>query len=319
LVAEDNEFSRLFIVRALEPLGCEVEAVVDGRHAVEAMARFEPDMVLMDVQMPEMDGLTAAREIRALGEPFNRVPIIALTANAQHGDRARCTDAGMDAFLAKPVSVPELREQVTRFLGVSATALESTDETQAAPPADARASAGTEHVSSPIDSAGAEVVSRETVSGPTGASQSKPVRSLRSGPRSEAAVLAALEAATGTLDLGRLAELVDQAGSVEILRELSEIFISDITSRLELLAQAHAAGDIDGARRLAHAVKGSAANFGALVLARRAEAIEREVPPVENASAIVELCAAFEQVKTILEATVLGNVRREARSSRQVG
>ncbi len=326
LVAEDNEFSRLFIVRALEPLGCAVEAVVDGRHAVEAMLRFEPDLVLMDVQMPGMDGLSAAREIRSLGEPFNLVPIVALTANAQHGDRARCTDAGMDAFLPKPVSVPQLREQVTRFLGVSQIVAIASGE------GDAPQSAGESDVESAeivslrecqVEVLSGEVVAESDVSEPgtsgTGVSQPEISGRQRAIPRSEAAVLAALEAATGTLDLGRLAELVDQAGSADILRELSEIFVSDITSRLDLLSQAHAVNDVEGMRRLAHAVKGSAANFGALVMARQAEVIEREPPASDNVVRITELKAAFEQVRTILEATILRGRGPEAHSSRQVG
>jgi signal transduction histidine kinase/CheY-like chemotaxis protein/HPt (histidine-containing phosphotransfer) domain-containing protein len=328
LVAEDNEFSRLFIVRALEPLGCAVEAVVDGRHAVEAMQRFEPDLVLMDVQMPEMDGLSAAREIRSLGEPFNLVPIVALTANAQHGDRARCSDAGMDAFLAKPVSVPQLREQVTRFLGVSQVLAVASAEGDAPPSGMGESDVeSTEIVSlrecqveafSPVEGASESDGSGSGTSG-TGISQPESSGPQRSVTRSEAAVLAALEAATGTLDLGRLAELVDQAGSADILRELSEIFVSDIASRLDLLSQAHAANDVEGMRRLAHAVKGSAANFGALVMARQAEVIEREPPASDNVVRIVELKAAFAQVRTILEATILRGRGPEARSSRQVG
>jgi signal transduction histidine kinase/HPt (histidine-containing phosphotransfer) domain-containing protein/FixJ family two-component response regulator len=323
LVAEDNEFSRLFIVRALEPLGCEVLSVVDGRRAVEATASFEPDLVFMDVQMPEMDGLTAARKIRNLAEPLNLVPIVALSANAQHGDRARCSDAGMDAFLAKPISVPQLREQVTQWLGAAdspsvvplsdATAIEELSEAPAGDAYGSGSSAGEgESLLADFAHGGAPLVSspeaKVSAAGP-----------CRSGLRSDASRLATFEAAAGTLDLARFEELVDQAGSADILRELSEIFVSDITARIELLGQAHAAGEQDSVRRLAHAIKGSSANFGALVVARLAEAIEREPPAASEVDVVDELRAAFAQVRAILDATVLGPLPASVRSSRQVG
>ena len=95
----------------------------DGREAFEAF-RDAPglfDLVLMDLQMPEMDGIEATRAIRELEEEQGgHIPIIALTAHVMHGDRERCLEAGMDAFLAKPVRAEELDERIAQWAPVDA-------------------------------------------------------------------------------------------------------------------------------------------------------------------------------------------------------
>ena len=103
LLAEDNSTNQLIGVRMLEKMGCRVGVAANGAEAV-AMARdFPYDIILMDMQMPEMDGLEATREIRRTGADRERLPIVALTANAMESDREACTRAGMDAFLSKPL------------------------------------------------------------------------------------------------------------------------------------------------------------------------------------------------------------------------
>jgi CheY-like chemotaxis protein len=109
----------------LEKRGFRVIAASNGRLAVERWRREFPNLILMDLQMPEMDGLTAAREIR-LAEAVlgGHVPIIALTANSMTGDREKCLEAGMDAYLSKPVDQTELMTAIERVLprGVHASA-----------------------------------------------------------------------------------------------------------------------------------------------------------------------------------------------------
>jgi len=133
LLAEDHPVNREIAVTVLEELGCRVTSVENGVEALKAFKAQHFDAVLMDCQMPEMDGYQATAEIRRLeAEQRSKgtTPIIALTANALEGDRQRCLDAGMDDYLAKPFSRSELRTCMERWLG-------GTPEKRAVPPAPA--------------------------------------------------------------------------------------------------------------------------------------------------------------------------------------
>lgn len=116
LMAEDNAVNARLLAAILKRHGYEAEHVTDGRAAVEAMARTEFDLVLMDVQMPEMDGLEAVRRQRARERELglSRVLVAALTANAQSGAREECLEAGMDDYLAKPFQVTQVRSLLER-------------------------------------------------------------------------------------------------------------------------------------------------------------------------------------------------------------
>ena len=109
LLAEDNAVNKVVAVRLLEKRGHRVSVATNGREAVEAVQRETFDLVLMDVQMPEMDGFEATEKIRQWEAGTGRhVPIFALTAHAMSGDAERCRDAGMDGFLPKPIRSPDL-------------------------------------------------------------------------------------------------------------------------------------------------------------------------------------------------------------------
>jgi CheY-like chemotaxis protein len=108
LVVEDNVINQRIAARLLQNLGCSVDVVANGREAVEMINGISYDMVLMDVQMPEMDGFAATGEVRK-GGPHSAVPIVAMTANAMAGDRERCIAAGMNDYLSKPVHPADLQ------------------------------------------------------------------------------------------------------------------------------------------------------------------------------------------------------------------
>jgi two-component system, sensor histidine kinase and response regulator len=126
LVAEDNPVNRKLVTTLLRKRGHTVKAVENGREAVAAIGSHAGtpfEVVLMDLQMPEMGGLEAARVIRNQeDQSARRLPLIALTAHAMQGDRARCLEAGMDGYLSKPIDVDELIATVERFGAGEATA-----------------------------------------------------------------------------------------------------------------------------------------------------------------------------------------------------
>ncbi|WP_428262095.1 response regulator [Haliangium sp.] len=118
LVVEDNVVNQKVARRMLESLGCTVDVAANGREAVTITETIPYDLVFMDVQMPEMDGLTATATIRARERGGARhVPIVAMTARAMAGDRERCLASGMDAYVSKPVTIERLSEVMARFLG----------------------------------------------------------------------------------------------------------------------------------------------------------------------------------------------------------
>ncbi len=116
LLAEDNEVNQAVAEHQLERLGFHIDSVTNGKDAVVKATAFPYDLILMDVQMPELDGLTATGQIRrSLAHP--RQPIIlAMTAHAMQGDRERCIDAGMDDYISKPVRPHELYEKLMMWL-----------------------------------------------------------------------------------------------------------------------------------------------------------------------------------------------------------
>ncbi len=117
LVAEDNPVNQLVVRAMLERQGMKVTLVEDGARALAAIQEGAFDLVLMDCQMPVMDGYEATRLIRAARQSGPRIPIVALTANAMAEDRQRCADAGMDGYLTKPITAAALYEVLIRHLG----------------------------------------------------------------------------------------------------------------------------------------------------------------------------------------------------------
>jgi len=114
LVVEDHAVARRLMEAYLELWPCEAFWAFDGEQALEMLAAMPFDVVIMDVVLPEMDGLAVTRRVRRLDGPNRTVPIIAMTANARPQDRADCLEAGMNDYLAKPVTPDELLNALNR-------------------------------------------------------------------------------------------------------------------------------------------------------------------------------------------------------------
>jgi CheY-like chemotaxis protein len=114
LLAEDNVFNQKLATHLLGQMGYRADLAADGLEAIQSLERQHYDVILMDVQMPEMDGLEAARQICARWPRERRPRIIAMTANAMQGDREMCLAAGMDDYISKPIRPAELADALER-------------------------------------------------------------------------------------------------------------------------------------------------------------------------------------------------------------
>jgi CheY-like chemotaxis protein len=257
LLAEDNTFNRALIEHVLEPMGCQVDKAGSGREAVHCFEPGRYDLLLMDCQMPEMDGLTATRHIRQIEAGRGRVPIIAVTAGTVSGARRACLEAGMDDFLAKPFSLGRLRKKVLHWL------LPSID--------------------------------------------SEPPSSDDEDRKSEPGAVLAKAAAEIVVDLSRLRELAHEAGTPQIVEELSRIFLDDVARRVVALGLAARARDQRAYLNVIHAIKGASGNFGAVRMARIAEASERQAKHGDLSQvdqAVADLAREVEAVRVVLDREV---------------
>ena len=247
LLAEDNITNQMVAIKVLEKMGHRVEAVANGAEAVKVLCAMPYDLVLMDVQMPEMDGFEATRRIRdaASGVRNPRIPIIAMTAHAMKGDRERCLEAGMDDYLTKPINPKEVAEAISRW-----TAAETPADTVAETPADTAA----------------ETPARTDAD-----------TAVNTTPEAEgrAPAPAAAPAALAPAALDRLTLLNRLGGDEDVFMEVIQIFIEDVPRQLTGIDEALAAGDAPTLRRLAHSLKGSSGTAGAEALQHASQALEQ--------------------------------------------
>ena len=223
LLVEDNEINQEVATELLRELGLWVDLAPDGAVALERVQQNAYDVVLMDMQMPVMDGLTATRQIRQLSW-LQELPILAMTANAMTGDRERCLEAGMNDYIAKPIDPQDLAAKLLRWV--------KPGRPQARRP-------------------------------------SRRNRSMRR-PAAERKVsfegIAGLDSALG---------LRQVLGRESLYHHLLARFVADQAATPARLADAVAAADWCQAERLAHTLKGVAAQIGALELRELAERLER--------------------------------------------
>jgi signal transduction histidine kinase/ligand-binding sensor domain-containing protein/CheY-like chemotaxis protein/HPt (histidine-containing phosphotransfer) domain-containing protein len=243
LLAEDNPVNQKVALGALERLGYKADAVCNGSAAITAWQTGRYALILMDCQMPVMDGYQATREIRLLERGSVRTPIIALTADAMMGTEQHCREAGMDAYLTKPLDRALLHETISRHL----SAARSKQETQAAP--------------EPV----------VVVTAPVAAAPSPPNTAV--APDVPAATTAAVTlAAEEPVDWAEFMATTD--GDAEFAGELVQVFIDSGDAVLRDISNALQRGDAPAVRQAAHSLKGSSASMRARATSEAAALLE---------------------------------------------
>ena len=278
LVVEDAPINQQVTVGLLRRLGYAADVADDGLAALERLAERAYAAVLMDCQMPRMDGLTATRELRLRereGGTERRSPVIALTANAFVDERDRCLEAGMDDFLAKPVRGEQLRAVLARWT----TAV--------------TAGSGAESAVSASRPVGTDV---EAIVAPT------PETEGEDAPE----VLA--DAVVDPAAIERIRGL-QSPGQPDFLAELIELFVDHGPMQIAALRDAAVRGEATDLRRAAHTMKGDASNWGAVGLVEACQALERLAAGGTTAGAeplIARVEHAFVGVRSALEAPRAG-------------
>ena len=237
LLVEDNPVNLAVGEKLLSVLGYRCDIATNGQIALEKMASGAYDLVLMDCQMPVLDGYTATREWRdheVLQQSPVRLPIVAMTANAMAGDRQRCLDAGMDDYLSKPVSREQLQHCLQRWLPGRASFPTRNPPPEALPA-----------VVTPLH----PIIPPAPATGPANNTPAFPV-----------------------LDSQVLDELVQIAGS-ETARIVG-LFLEDAPRLIAQLENAASAPDLNAMRDAAHTLKSSSANIGAMALSTAAKRVE---------------------------------------------
>jgi signal transduction histidine kinase/DNA-binding NarL/FixJ family response regulator/HPt (histidine-containing phosphotransfer) domain-containing protein len=289
LLVEDNPVNLMVGQRLLSVLGTHCDSATNGEAALLRMQASRYDLVLMDCQMPVMDGYTATRRWReheAAGGTGRRLPIVAMTANAMAGDRQKCLDAGMDDYLAKPVTRGELERCLFHWQQM---ALQMAQQNHG-------------HLTdqAAIEAAAAAI--------PTGRlPQAGPMPTYDAAPP-PAAPVTPQEPPSQVLDLGIIDELRSMLGN-EVDR-LIEVFLDDTPRLISALETAAIGPDYDMLRNAAHTLKSSSANLGAVSLSNAAKKVEHgaRARSLERPAVAVALVAnEFARTRQALRAAMIDN------------
>jgi PAS domain S-box-containing protein len=327
LLAEDNRVNQEVATAIIEAWGCTVTVVANGRLAVEAASSEAFDIILMDCQMPEMDGFSATEEIRRRGVRHQTsgrpMPIIALTANAMSGDRERCLAAGMDDFVSKPFREEQLRAAVKRWLSHTARADEpcATHLANGAPltPAAADEPDCDRTQPEPCAKDNQDTVI-EAGPGPDEGSSQPSAAALPAMPAVKVRPLAVQTkgpSAAGDADAKWEKEVDFDASVLEGLRRFQrpgkpnlierviDTFLADAPKQMELMHTGFEQQHAETLYRSAHKLKSGSADMGARRLSaicRKLESMGRE-NCLEGASDLLELAeSSLDAVRTELQA-----------------
>ena len=295
LVVDDNRANQQVAVGMLDKLGCVSKVANNGREAVEAVLRSHFDMVLMDCNMPVMSGYDTTKQLRMYeGDTAGTLPIIAMTANNSMTESDRCKESGMNDFLAKPLSLVGLREQLEKWAQLTCT-----DVLRAAEPRAEYLVHNDDHESRQVSNNGALEVSEVQKAAGVQEVTDHDASPLSYDPK----VMASLKEAVG-----------DAVGS------LIEAFQEDMVIYLDNLSKAIKDNDALQIRQIAHTIKGSASNFGARELVKHSKELEdrTELDDTRDAAVYAERIATAFSALTIdldQEVSLVGQIDKVSVSS----
>ncbi|MGO1119762.1 ATP-binding protein [Rhodovibrionaceae bacterium A322] len=270
LVAEDNEINSLLLEKILQRGGYEVLLAKNGVEAVAIAREGKADIILMDIQMPELDGRMAARVIRSLGSSIPQVPILAVTANAMAGDRERYLSDGMNGYLAKPIDPFELLQSIGKFCVAPSDGSGPATAPQDKTPG--RSSGINLQLS---DKAGLKSTTSDATSDADDGEKGKPVPNGKYDK-------------IPLFDETQLQALSDMIG-LEGLQELFHPLPEESQSLIDAVETELQAQDQEGVQAQAHSLKGLAANFSASRLQALAEAMQDSTSWEERQTLLVKL------------------------------
>jgi len=244
LLAEDNLINQKVALQLLAKLGYRADVAATGYEVLEALHRRSYDVILMDVQMPQMDGLEATRRIRATWPAAQQPRIIAMTAHALAEDRQRCIDAGMDDYVGKPVRVEELATKLMQVAGGGMNGECRMQNAECRPT---------------VESQGSKV----------GGQEQQSAESMQTIIHSPSSIL---HSSRSPLDATTHAHFLATMG--DMAYELVSLFLQDTPQKLATMQQAVTADDHATLRHVAHTLKSSSAQLGALPMSERCKQLE---------------------------------------------
>jgi two-component system, sensor histidine kinase len=283
LVAEDHETNRMYVGTLLTRLGHSVRFALNGEQALREAERRLPDLILMDIHMPGMDGLQATRALRARPQPLGGVPIIALTADTHPDTREQVRLVGMNDFLSKPFRWPELEAALRRLPGLRPLSPAAQPSASAPQPSKAGPRPGSVSLPGPAQAqpAAAPAPSRPAARPPTPRNTRLPPGAMRQHLQAET-----------LLELCALLK-------VEGLRPLLKSFFDDDNASYTRLCEAVRQGQASEVPGLAHQIKGAAQLLGLGLVAQHAKALElaaKAGEPLPDIQALEDAWATSEQL-----------------------
>jgi len=287
LLVEDNQLNQEVALALLEEIGIQAVVAEDGAKAVDRVSQETFDLVLMDMQMPVMDGVTATQSIRASG--VSEVPIIAMTANVMESDVKKCLDAGMNDHIAKPIDPTEMYRTLAKWLPESTRSEKRADISAQPLPADRL---------SPDSSASV--------------SPNALASNLVQGASDELEAVRAIQGVDVDAGLSRV------VGNKDLYRSLMGMFIETGLAFREKISAALAGGDPKAAEREAHSIKGASANLGMGQLAEQAGVLEAMLKEAPNDPDTAEV---FDRVDKEIQAMVsaLQSALGQSLSNQEIG